>query len=146
MIFFFFSSRRRHTRLQGDWSSDVCSSDLKAAEKAHNFVDARFSIGLSLDDKGGIHDVLYNSPAWNAHIAPGMTLVAVNGRRYTADVLREALKAGKDKGPRLDLLVVNGDFYKSYTLDYHGGEKYAHLVREETKPDVLGEIIKPLAK
>src|SRR2546426_1326776 len=28
MPFFFFSSRRRHTRLQGDWSSDVCSSDL----------------------------------------------------------------------------------------------------------------------
>src|SRR5256885_12083132 len=27
-ISFFFSSRRRHTRLQGDWSSDVCSSDL----------------------------------------------------------------------------------------------------------------------
>src|SRR5205807_7646161 len=26
---FFFSSRRRHTRLQGDWSSDVCSSDLE---------------------------------------------------------------------------------------------------------------------
>src|SRR5215467_15108202 len=29
MYFFFFSSRRRHTRLQGDWSSDVCSSDLE---------------------------------------------------------------------------------------------------------------------
>src|SRR2546426_2797319 len=29
--FFFFSSRRRHTRLQGDWSSDVCSSDLLGA-------------------------------------------------------------------------------------------------------------------
>src|ERR1022692_4993385 len=28
-FFFFFSSRRRHTRLQGDWSSDVCSSDLR---------------------------------------------------------------------------------------------------------------------
>src|SRR5688500_20362562 len=27
-FYFFFSSRRRHTRLQGDWSSDVCSSDL----------------------------------------------------------------------------------------------------------------------
>src|SRR5256885_10854228 len=32
--FFFFSSRRRHTRLQGDWSSDVCSSDLCAAIEA----------------------------------------------------------------------------------------------------------------
>src|SRR5215467_15987692 len=29
MFFLFFSSRRRHTRLQGDWSSDVCSSDLR---------------------------------------------------------------------------------------------------------------------
>jgi len=28
MIFFFFSSRRRHTRYWRDWSSDVCSSDL----------------------------------------------------------------------------------------------------------------------
>src|SRR5690348_17926744 len=28
-VFFFFSSRRRHTRWTGDWSSDVCSSDLK---------------------------------------------------------------------------------------------------------------------
>src|SRR5688500_7014990 len=30
--YFFFSSRRRHTRLQGDWSSDVCSSDLSSVE------------------------------------------------------------------------------------------------------------------
>src|SRR5256885_10817923 len=29
----FFSSRRRHTRLQGDWSSDVCSSDLESSQK-----------------------------------------------------------------------------------------------------------------
>src|SRR6266566_8415913 len=34
---FFFSSRRRHTRLQGDWSSDVCSSDLLTLEAARAF-------------------------------------------------------------------------------------------------------------
>src|SRR5256885_12348721 len=33
-VVFFFSSRRRHTRLQGDWSSDVCSSDLFERERA----------------------------------------------------------------------------------------------------------------
>src|SRR5215467_6027813 len=33
MFFFFFSSRRRHTRLQGDWSSDVCSSDLAVGQR-----------------------------------------------------------------------------------------------------------------
>src|SRR2546426_2983862 len=31
---FFFSSRRRHTRLQGDWSSDVCSSDLSSTSSS----------------------------------------------------------------------------------------------------------------
>src|SRR5256885_4166329 len=34
---FFFSSRRRHTRLQGDWSSDVCSSDLILTSRHHHF-------------------------------------------------------------------------------------------------------------
>src|SRR5256885_8899940 len=35
---FFFSSRRRHTRLQGDWSSDVCSSDLSQIDDDHDGV------------------------------------------------------------------------------------------------------------
>src|SRR3989454_1613954 len=41
---FFFSSRRRHTRLQGDWSSDVCSSDL-----AHSF-----AVALSANHAGNL--------------------------------------------------------------------------------------------
>src|SRR5688500_19184663 len=40
---FFFSSRRRHTRLQGDWSSDVCSSDLRRG--AHRLL---FDVGAHL--------------------------------------------------------------------------------------------------
>src|SRR5688500_20249460 len=44
MQIFFFSSRRRHTRLQGDWSSDVCSSDLRAWEGARReFRPPRFA-------------------------------------------------------------------------------------------------------
>src|ERR1022692_3873638 len=41
MFFFFFSSRRRHTRLQGDWSSDVCSSDLPCAGRGCSRTTAR---------------------------------------------------------------------------------------------------------
>src|SRR2546430_3245196 len=51
-VLFFFSSRRRHTRFDCDWSSDVCSSDLneKAIEKAEDrlkFKDAMTGIGLA---------------------------------------------------------------------------------------------------
>jgi len=90
--------------------------------------------------------VIAGSPAWKAGISPGTTLAAVNSRKYSADVLRDALKAGKQSGANLELMTLNGDFYKTFTVPYHDGEKYAHLVRDESKPDVLGEIIKPLAK
>src|SRR5256885_13901028 len=53
-LFFFFSSRRRHTRLQGDWSSDVCSSDLAIDFKAFGFFEGD-GVGLmrSLLEHGG---------------------------------------------------------------------------------------------
>src|SRR5256885_6545519 len=50
-LFFFFSSRRRHTRLQGDWSSDVCSSDLgsRQSERASGGPHMAVHVGTSRD-------------------------------------------------------------------------------------------------
>lgn len=90
--------------------------------------------------------MIWGSVAGAAGIAPGTTLVAVNGRKYNHDVLRDALREGVHEKRPLELLVVSGEFYKSYSLDYHGGERYAHLVRDESKPDLLNEIIKSLVK
>ena len=42
------------------------------------------------------------------------------------------------------MLTENQDFYQTFTLNYHGGEKYPILVRDSSKPDLLDEIIKPL--
>src|SRR5256885_15978979 len=48
-VFFFFSSRRRHTRLQGDWSSDVCSSDLpETVQLATAALGAGAAVGILL--------------------------------------------------------------------------------------------------
>ncbi len=134
--------------VNGGWKLvyDENPSELtKTVERSRHAVDARFSIGLAMDDKGAIQDVIMNSAAWNAGVSPGMELVAVNGRKFTPDILREALKAAKGNNANLELLVTNGDFYKTATLNYHDGEKYAHLVRDDSKPDILSEIIKPLA-
>src|SRR5256885_1812499 len=49
VIVFFFSSRRRHTRLQGDWSSDVCSSDLPCSlSRAPPMLNTIFVIGATV--------------------------------------------------------------------------------------------------
>src|SRR5438046_10591589 len=51
-VFFFFSSRRRHTRLVSDWSSDVCSSDL-----IQNFLERLTSIGRAKNSSLGVRAV-----------------------------------------------------------------------------------------
>src|SRR2546427_3111533 len=53
VIFFFFSSRRRHTRFDCDWSSDVCSSDLKAAASGERTDDRSHTMPTSRDGLGG---------------------------------------------------------------------------------------------
>jgi hypothetical protein len=40
---------------------------------------------------------------------------------------------------------LNDDYYKTCPVNYHGGERYPHLVRVEEKPDLLDDIAKPLA-
>jgi len=121
---------------------DVPSELIRAQHLDREGVDAAYSLGLRLSHDGGVKDAIYDMPAAKAGISPGMKIIAVNGRRFSADVLRDALRAGKTSSGPLELLVENTEYYKTYSLDYHGGEKYPHLVRDESKPDLLGEIIK----
>jgi hypothetical protein len=71
-----------------------------------------------------------------------MKLVAVNGRRWTADLLRTAIKAARTNAAPIELLVENEDYFKSCKVDYHEGEKYPRLERASTKPDLLKDILK----
>jgi len=107
-----------------------------------HFVPAGFSIGLNLRDDGGIADTIEGDVAAKAGIGPGMKVVAVNGRRFSPEILRDAIKAAKNSTTPIELLVENADYYKAYKLDYHAGEMYPHLVRDESKPDLLSEILK----
>jgi predicted metalloprotease with PDZ domain len=108
----------------------------------YHFVPAGFALGLSLNDDGSIVDTTEGELAAKAGIGPGMKLIAVNGRQFSSDVLRDALKSAKDGSAPIELLIENTDYYKTYKLDYHGGEKYPHLVRDDSKPDLLSDILK----
>jgi predicted metalloprotease with PDZ domain len=122
---------------------DETPSEMESsAESLHHFIDVAYSIGLDLRDDGGITDTIEGMPAAKAGIGPGMKLVAVNGRKFSVEVLHDALKAGKNSPEPLALLVENTDYYKTYLIDYHGGERYPHLVRDESKPDLLSDILK----
>jgi len=101
-----------------------------------------YSIGLQVGDDGQVSDSIVGSPAYKAGITSGMKVVAVNGRVYTQELLEDAIKDSKDAANPIVLLVIVDDYYKTAAIDYHGGQRYPHLVRDETKPDYLDDLIK----
>ena len=105
-------------------------------------VPSAAAIGLELRDDGGIEDTVEGSLAAKAGIGPGMKVVAVNGRRFSREIIRDAIRASKSSSAPIELLVENADYFKTYKIDYHGGESYPHLVRDESKPDLLSDILK----
>jgi predicted metalloprotease with PDZ domain len=123
----------------GGWKLVFNGESLKLSGRRGNVGDA-YSIGLQVGDDGAVSESIAGGPAFNAGIGPGMKLVGVNGHVYTHDVLEDAIMASKDGGS-ISLMVVIDDYYKTFTIDYHGGPRYPHLVRDEGKPDLLDEVI-----
>ena len=107
--------------------------------------DAWFSAGFMLSATGEIYDVRMDSPAYQAGLGPGTKLVAVNGHGYTSDVLKQAIRAAKGTADPIELIVSNDNEFRTVRLNYHDGEKYPRLERVQGTPDLLDDILKPLA-
>ena len=107
-------------------------------------VDAWYSLGLHLSHQGVLRDVLFYSPAYKAGLGPGMKIVAVNGRAYTDALMHDAVRNSKTMQTPMELIIENTGYYRVVKLDYHGGERYPHLQRVDSKPDILDQILQPL--
>jgi predicted metalloprotease with PDZ domain len=95
-----------------------------------------------VNQSGRISDVQWNGPAFQAGLVPGLTIVAVNGRDFSADALKDAIADARNSQAPIELLVKNVDLYSTVKVDYHGGLRYPHLVRADGK-DLIGAIVAP---
>jgi predicted metalloprotease with PDZ domain len=123
--------------------TDQANEFIRAEESRDRGVNAWYSIGLHVSDNT-IDDVLIGSPAYAAGLGPDMRIVAVNGRRYTDDLLRQGIRQTKGTGPPLELIVENSGFFKTVKIEYQGGEKYPHLVRQGNGRASLDDVLKPM--
>lgn len=128
--------------------NDTPNEAIQATEDRREIVDLTYSLGMSLkngrseSERGRVRDVWMGGPAANAGIGPGMQIIAVNGRRWSRDVMEKALR---EKGP-LELIVQNNDEFKTHRVEYTGGIRYPHLVRIEEKPETLSVVLNAKAK
>jgi predicted metalloprotease with PDZ domain len=133
---------------RGGWRlvyQDQPNTYIRAAEKTRKFENYYYSLGFVVEEKGELRDVIPGSPAYTVGIGPGMKVIAINGRLWSKDVLKEAVRASKKNQKPIELLVSNSEFVKSYTIDYHGGLQNPHLERTSSE-DLLDQILKPLTQ
>jgi predicted metalloprotease with PDZ domain len=131
----------------GGWKlvyTEQKNTTMDAREKSGGTLDLSFSLGLIASKDGDVRDVIPGSPAYAAGLGPGMKLIAVNGRKWSKDNIRAAMRAGVHNQQPLALLAENGEYYNTYPVNYHEGERYPHLVREDGQPNILDDIIKPM--
>jgi len=116
--------------------NDVLAVEEGLARRA----DFTFTVGMSVADDGIVGDVTHGGPSYNAGIGPGMKIVAVNGAQYTPEGLRATIDATKSSASPIQLLVANGAQFNTVSVDYHGGLRFPHIVRDSSRPDYLSEI------
>lgn len=124
-----------------DKESDYEKQYNSRPEPSRHLYNFAWSIGLTMNDKSQVNDVRWDGPAFKAGVSTGATLVAVNGKDYSTDVLKEAITAAKDDQTPIQLLLKYQGGFRTVAVDYHGGLQYPHLVRVEGTPDYLSQII-----
>lgn len=112
---------------------------------ARKTADYTASLGMAVSKKdAGVGAVRWDGPAFNAGIATGSTLLAVNGYAFETALLDDAIKAAQADGTPIELVVKHGEVVRTVSIDYRGGLKYPHLERIDGRPDRLARILAPL--
>lgn len=132
--------------LTGDgWKLVFNSKPVPASRFFRGGINADYSIGLMLAPNGQVIDSLWNGPAFQAGVTSGMRIAGVNGRVFTPAVFDQALRSTAGPNAKnLRLLVINDDYFKTAVVNYHGGPRYPHLMREPGTPDYLDRFLQPL--
>jgi len=126
--------------------TDKPNTEVRIADHLRKSVDLSYSVGMLLKEDGSVMDVNPELAAFKAGIAPGMKIISVNGRTWSIDVVHEAVASSRTSMKPIEFVVENGSFQETYKVNYHGGERYPHLERDNTKPDVLSNVIKSRAR
>lgn len=132
----------------GGWElvyNDTPNEAVQAGERRNKTHDYTWSLGFTLKDDGTVRDALMGQPAANAGIGPGMKVIAVNGRRWTHDLLVTAIREAQSSDKPIELLVESGEFFRTHAVDYRGGIRYPHLVRRSGAEDRLAMVIQARA-
>ncbi len=105
------------------------SEYFKNEEERRKISDLTYSLGMIIGNEGKLTEVLWEGLAYQKGLTAGTQIIAVDGIAYNIDRLKAAIKEAQKAGTSIELLVKNGDHYRTVQMDYHDGLRYPHLER-----------------
>lgn len=130
----------------GGWNltySDQPNQMIAASQAAVGLADYTSSIAMLIKADGTVQDVRPGMPAFQHGVSPYTRVVAINGRQFSIDELNRTVAESKAQRGPIILLGFNAGFLENHEMDYHGGLRYPHVVRNEGATDYLDGILKP---
>ncbi len=118
----------------------------REAEAYARTADFGYSLGLGFGENGNVTAVQWDGPAFDQGMTVGTQVVAVNGVAFSNESLRRAVTAAKTGSNPLELLLRNGDRYRTVTIEYRGGLRFPHLERDTAAADRLSAILAPRSR
>ncbi len=123
--------------------TETPSDYFKNAEDRRKVTDLTYSLGMVIGNEGRLTDVMWEGFAYQKGFTVGTQIVAVDGSAYRADRLKDAIREAHKSGGSIELLVKNGDRYRTIRMDYHDGLRYPHLERTPNVSAHLDQIFAP---
>jgi len=124
--------------------TDTPTDYFKGSETRRKVTDLTYSLGFVVASDGRLTDVLWEGPGYKGGLTVGSQIIAVDGATFDADRLKDAIKnAAKNAGDAIEILVKDGDRYRTVRMDYHDGLRYPRFERDANTPARLDQILAP---
>jgi len=122
-----------------DKPTDAAKAIFKSGERA----DFSYSLGLNVGKEAKISSVTWGSPAFDAGLTVGQTIVSVDGHAYTEEALKDAVTAAKGGSAPIRLIVKRGEEVGPVDIRWNGGLRYPRLEKAGKGDGPLDKLLAP---
>lgn len=123
--------------------TETPSEFYEGSETSREVTDLTYSVGMIIAAEGVVSAVQWEGPAFNEGLTVGNQIIAIDEVEFDVEHLKRAITDAKQKGTAIDILIKDDDRYRTISIEYRGGLRYPHLVREGSEPAYLDMIFAP---
>jgi predicted metalloprotease with PDZ domain len=115
---------------------------IKDSEKDNKIVNLTYSLGGTVGKGAKVTNVIWDGPLFKAGLVVGAEIIAVNGRTYSDEVIKDAVKAAKGGKDPIRLIIKSGDRVRDILVQWNGGLRYPKFIKSVSQEGSLDMLLK----